>query len=62
MASGSVDQRVLLWDLEIKAPNMELTRFDEKVQSLVWHPVEGQTLLTGAADKCVSLKLLIESQ
>lgn len=51
LASGSVDERVLLWDLEVKAPNTELTRFQDKIQSLTWHPVEGQTLLTGCADK-----------
>lgn len=53
MASGSVDQTVLLWDLETKEPHTSLTCFQEKIQALKWHPFEGQTLLTGSADKYV---------
>lgn len=51
MASGSADQTVLLWDLEVKEPHTSLTCFQEKIQSLKWHPFEGQTLLTGSSDK-----------
>nr|XP_033335424.1 periodic tryptophan protein 1 homolog [Megalopta genalis] len=55
LASGSVDQTVLLWDLENGTPVNKITSFDEKIQSLKWHPTETHQLLTGCADKMVRL-------
>lgn len=47
MASGSVDQKILLWDMEHKKPNTTISAFEEKVQCLEWHRLEAQTLLAG---------------
>lgn len=58
LASGSVDQSVLLWDLENGKPVNKFTSFHEKVQSLKWHPKETHQLLTGCADKYVYLFLI----
>ncbi|CAL7951511.1 unnamed protein product [Xylocopa violacea] len=55
LASGSVDETVLLWDLENGTPVNKFAHFNEKVQSLKWHPVETHQLLTGCADKMVRL-------
>lgn len=55
LASGSVDQTVLLWDLENGKPVNKFSSFNEKVQSLQWHPTEAHHLLTGCADKLVRL-------
>lgn len=55
LASGSVDQTVLLWDLENGKPVNKFDSFKEKVQSLKWHPAEAHHLLTGCADKLVRL-------
>jgi WD40 repeat protein len=53
MASGSADQTVLLWDLNSGTVASTLSSFEEKVQTLKWHPFEGQTLLVGSCDKSV---------
>ena len=50
MASGSVDQTVLLWDLNGAKIASTLTAHQEKVQTLAWHPFEAQNLLTGCCD------------
>ncbi|XP_015434638.1 PREDICTED: periodic tryptophan protein 1 homolog [Dufourea novaeangliae] len=55
LASGSVDQTVLLWDLENGTPVNKIDSFNEKIQSLKWHPTETHQLLTGCADKMVRL-------
>ncbi|XP_020286364.1 periodic tryptophan protein 1 homolog isoform X2 [Pseudomyrmex gracilis] len=55
LASGSVDETVLLWDLENCKPATKLDSFNEKVQALKWHPQETHQLLTGCADKLVRL-------
>lgn len=47
IASGSVDQSILLWDMERKTPNTTINAFQEKVQCLEWHKLEAQTLLAG---------------
>uniref|UniRef100_A0A6V7LZ75 Uncharacterized protein n=1 Tax=Bracon brevicornis TaxID=1563983 RepID=A0A6V7LZ75_9HYME len=50
LASGSVDQTVLLWDLDQGTPATKLKNFGEKVQSIEFHPHETHNLLTGCAD------------
>ncbi|CAH2099508.1 unnamed protein product [Euphydryas editha] len=50
LASGSADNTVLLWDLDQGSPHTKLDYFDDKVQSLCFHPLEAQTLLSGACD------------
>ncbi|XP_066137795.1 periodic tryptophan protein 1 homolog [Euwallacea fornicatus] len=50
IASGSVDQTILLWDMETQTPNVTIKAFEEKVQCLEWHKFEGQTLLAGGCD------------
>jgi len=53
LASGSVDQTVLLWDMNTQSVASSLVSHKEKVQSLAWHYKEAQTLLTGCCDKMV---------
>ncbi|XP_023954971.2 periodic tryptophan protein 1 homolog [Bicyclus anynana] len=50
LASGSADNTVLLWDLDQGSPHTKLDYFEDKVQSLCFHPLEAQTLLSGACD------------
>ena len=50
LASGSVDQTVLLWDLNGAKIASSLKAHEEKVQTLAWHPFEAQNLLTGCCD------------
>ncbi|XP_049887812.1 periodic tryptophan protein 1 homolog [Pectinophora gossypiella] len=50
LASGSADNTVLLWDLDQGAPHTTLSYFEDKVQSLTFHPLEAQTLLSGSCD------------
>ena len=52
LASGSVDQTVILWDMnEGKVASTLKKQHKEKVQTMQWHPFEMQTLLTGCCDK-----------
>jgi len=51
LASGSVDQTVMLWDLSQRSVALTLNYFHEKVQSLNWHPMDSQTLAAGCCDK-----------
>lgn len=55
LASGSVDETVILWDIQYGTVAQQLTSFKEKVQSLKWHHNEPHTLLTGCCDKKVRL-------
>ncbi|XP_015115318.1 periodic tryptophan protein 1 homolog [Diachasma alloeum] len=55
LASGSVDQTVLLWDLENGTPVTKIKHFAEKVQSIAFHPHETHHLLTGCADSTARL-------
>ncbi|CAH0722942.1 unnamed protein product, partial [Brenthis ino] len=50
LASGSADNTVLLWDLDQGTPHTKLDYFEDKVQSLAFHPLEAQTLVSGACD------------
>jgi WD40 repeat protein len=51
LASGSVDQTVLLWDMSEGTIASTLTAHKEKIQALQWHPFEAQMLLTGCCDQ-----------
>lgn len=51
LASGSLDQTVILWDLDQRKVHSTIGKFPEKVHSLKFHPTEAQILLTGCADK-----------
>ncbi|XP_066596151.1 periodic tryptophan protein 1 homolog [Prorops nasuta] len=55
LASGSVDQTTLLWDMECLKPVTKFDSFNEKVQSLAWNPSNAHYLLTGCADKMIRL-------
>lgn len=55
MASASVDQTVILWDLENATPSTILKDFAEKVQSLEFNASEAEYLLTGSSDNTVKL-------
>lgn len=51
LASGSVDFTLGIWDLNAGEMAMQVTQPQEKVQSVIWHPFEAQTLLAGSCDK-----------
>ena len=55
LASASVDQTVILWDMDEGKPHTTITAFNEKVQTLEFHADEAQTILTGSADGFVRL-------
>ena len=55
MASASVDETVILWDLENAAPSTILKDFAEKVQSLEFNASEAEYLLTGSSDNTIKL-------
>lgn len=55
MASGSVDQTVILWDLDEQLPHTTITAFNEKIQTVKFSPTEAQSLLTGSCDGTVKL-------
>ncbi|KAJ8733750.1 hypothetical protein PYW07_014301 [Mythimna separata] len=50
LASGSADNTVLLWDLDQGTPHTKIDCFADKVQSLAFHPLEAQTLVSGSCD------------
>jgi len=50
LASGSADHTVMIWDMEKKKGHRSIAVFEEKVQSVKWHPMESQTLLTGSCE------------
>jgi periodic tryptophan protein 1 len=51
LASGSVDQTVMLWDLREGKVARTIKDHKEKVQALSWHPFETEMLLTGCCDE-----------
>lgn len=55
LASGSVDQTVLLWDLELGTSDNKFTDFKGKVQSLKWNPKDPHQLLSGSSDNQVKI-------
>ncbi|GAB0099723.1 Periodic tryptophan protein 1 homolog [Sergentomyia squamirostris] len=55
LASGSVDQTCILWDLDTGQPNTIIDVFEEKVQSVKFHPSEAHYVLTGCCDGRVRL-------
>lgn len=54
LASASVDKSVILWDLDDHKPKQTI-RFDGKVQTIDFHPGDGNSLLAGACDGTVRL-------
>ncbi|XP_026680534.1 periodic tryptophan protein 1 homolog isoform X1 [Diaphorina citri] len=55
LASGSVDNTILLWDLDESVATTQMSHSKDKVQMLKWHPHESHTLLTGSSDKRVRI-------
>ncbi|XP_030573832.1 periodic tryptophan protein 1 homolog [Drosophila novamexicana] len=55
LASGSVDRTLILWDMDEGQPHTTITAFEEKVQSIEFHPEEAQSILAGCADGYVRL-------
>ncbi|CAL8115486.1 unnamed protein product [Orchesella dallaii] len=55
LASGSADKTVIVWDMNTSSAAARLECFSEKVQSVKWHPIEAQSLLTGCCDGFVKL-------
>lgn len=50
LASGSVDETVILWDLQHGTVAKQLKNFEEKVQGLAWHHQESHTLAAGSCE------------
>lgn len=55
LASASVDQTVILWDLENATPSTTLKDFAEKVQSIEFNASEPEYLLSGSSDNTIKL-------
>lgn len=55
LASGSVDNTILLWDLDESVATTQMSHAKDKVQMLKWHPHESHTLLSGSSDKRVRI-------
>ncbi|XP_017779248.1 PREDICTED: periodic tryptophan protein 1 homolog [Nicrophorus vespilloides] len=53
LASASVDQTILLWDIDEGKPSSKIEVFQEKVQCIKWHKLEAYTLLAGGCDNTV---------
>lgn len=55
LASASVDNTILLWDLDESVASTQMSHSKDKVQMLKWHPHESHTLLSGSSDKRVRI-------
>lgn len=55
LASGSVDESVILWDLDEGNPHTTIKKFSDKVQTLRFHFAEAETLLVGSCDGTVKV-------
>lgn len=55
LASCSVDQTLILWDLDEGQPHTTISSFEEKVHTIEFHPDEAQSILSGSADGVVRL-------
>lgn len=55
LASGSVDESVILWDLDEGNPHTTIRDFNEKVQTLKFHHAEAESLLVGSCDGTVKV-------
>uniref|UniRef100_A0A8D8YDC9 Periodic tryptophan protein 1 homolog n=1 Tax=Cacopsylla melanoneura TaxID=428564 RepID=A0A8D8YDC9_9HEMI len=55
LASASVDNTILLWDLDDGIATTQMSHSKDKVQMLKWHPHESHTLLSGSSDKRVRI-------
>lgn len=51
LASASVDESVIVWDIEYGKIGLHLTDFTDNVQCIKWHPSETQILLSGCCDR-----------
>jgi periodic tryptophan protein 1 len=55
LASASADESVGIWDLSQGSVVSFFRQHGDKVQTVQWHPVEDQLLLSGSYDGCVRL-------
>lgn len=56
VASASADATVAIWDLSQMKMALHLQKIHEKqIQSICWHPIEAQNLLSGSGDHTVCL-------
>ncbi|KAK9762790.1 rRNA-processing protein [Basidiobolus ranarum] len=54
LASSSADTTVKIWDLASASCVRSFEHHKDKVQSVLWHPVESTVMLTGGYDKVIA--------